>query len=241
VFDHVTIRVSRRRESERFYDTVLQALGVEQTHASEHYVGWSDFGLAEASDEKPVTRHLHVAFVAASRELVEAFWRAGIEAGYHDDGAPGERPQYGPTYYGGFLLDPDGNSAEAVHHDSVANRSQIDHLWMRVIDVTAAKSFYELIAPYTGFGLRRDTQVRAQFVGVSASLSVVTGTPTRGVHLAFPAPDDATVDAFYAAAVEAGHRDNGPPGERPSYHAGYYSAYVLDPDGNNVEVVDHNR
>jgi catechol 2,3-dioxygenase-like lactoylglutathione lyase family enzyme len=64
---------------------------------------------------------------------------------------------------------------------------------------------------------------------------------TANVHLAFPADDDATVDAFHAAALEAGYRDNGAPGERPVYHPGYYSAYVLDPDGNNVEVVHHNR
>jgi predicted lactoylglutathione lyase len=188
-----------------------------------------------------VTRHLHIAFAAASRAEVDAFWRAGIEAGFHDDGAPGARPQYGPTYYGGFLLDPDGNSAEAVHHDSVARRGQIDHLWMRVIDVAASKSFYELVAPYTGFALRRDTQVRAQFVGPAASLSVVAGTPTRGAHLAFPTNDDTNVDAFHEAAVAAGYRDNGPPGERPIYHAGYYGAYVLDPDGNNIEVVNHHR
>ena len=51
-----------------------------------------------------------------SRAHVDEFWRAGTEAGYRDDGAPGPRPQYSPDYYGGFLLDPDGNSAEAVHH-----------------------------------------------------------------------------------------------------------------------------
>ena len=61
------------------------------------------------------------------------------------------------------------------------------------------------------------------------------------MHLAFPAGDDATVDAFHRAAVAAGYRDNGAPGERPEYHTGYYAAFVLDPDGNNVEVVSHNR
>ena len=59
--------------------------------------------------------------------------------------------------------------------------------------------------------------------------------------MAFGADDDATVDAFHEAATAAGHRDNGAPGERPIYHAGYYSAFVLDPDGNNIEVVNHNR
>jgi catechol 2,3-dioxygenase-like lactoylglutathione lyase family enzyme len=241
VFDHVTIRVARRAESERFYDAVLQALGVQKTHSSEHYTEWGSFGLAGQSDEKPVTRNLHVGFAAPSREVVDAFWRAGIEAGFRDDGAPGERPQYSPTYYGGFLRDPDGNSAEAVHHAAVGNREEIDHLWLRVVDLDAAKLFYDRLAPYTGFELQRESQVRAQFVGAAASFSLVTGTPTQHVHVAFPANSDSTVDAFHAAALEYGFRDNGGPGERPVYHRGYYSAYVLDPDGNNVEVVNHNR
>jgi catechol 2,3-dioxygenase-like lactoylglutathione lyase family enzyme len=61
------------------------------------------------------------------------------------------------------------------------------------------------------------------------------------VHLAFPAADNAAVDAFHRAALDAGYRDHGAPGERAVYHLGYYGAYVLDPDGNNVEVVCHNR
>jgi predicted lactoylglutathione lyase len=61
------------------------------------------------------------------------------------------------------------------------------------------------------------------------------------VHMAFPAAVNETVDAFHAVATGAGYRDNGRPGERPQYHPGYYAAFVLDPDGNNVEVVNHNR
>ena len=64
---------------------------------------------------------------------------------------------------------------------------------------------------------------------------------TENVHLAFPASDRATVDAFHRAALEAGFRDNGAPGERPHYHSGYYGAFVLDPDGNNIEAVFHDR
>jgi catechol 2,3-dioxygenase-like lactoylglutathione lyase family enzyme len=59
--------------------------------------------------------------------------------------------------------------------------------------------------------------------------------------MAFPAADNATVDEFHRAAIAAGYRDNGPPGERPVYHPGYYGAFVLDPDGNNIELVNHNR
>jgi len=58
-----------------------------------------------------------------------------------------------------------------------------------------------------------------------------------GAHIAFAAPDRASVDAFYAAALAAGGRDNGPPGLRPRYHRDYYGAFVLDPDGHNIEAV----
>jgi catechol 2,3-dioxygenase-like lactoylglutathione lyase family enzyme len=241
VFDHVTIRVSDRAASERLYDTVLPAIGLERTHSDEHYAEWVDFSLGQASDDKPVTRHLHIGFSAPSREHVDEFWRAGTAAGFRDDGAPGPRPQYSESYYGAFLLDPDGNSAEAVHHDAVHTRGCIDHLWMRVADVAASKRFYVTVAPSTGFALRVDLPDRASFRGEGGGFSVVSGTPTEHAHIAFPARANETVDAFHRAATEAGYRDNGPPGERPVYHPGYYGAYVLDPDGNNVEVVNHNR
>jgi catechol 2,3-dioxygenase-like lactoylglutathione lyase family enzyme len=241
VFDHVTIRVSDRKASERFYETVLRTIGIEQSHSGEEYAEWDDFSLAQASEEEPVTRRLHVAFMTSSRADVDEFWRVGTEAGYRDDGAPGPRPQYSEDYYGAFLLDPDGNSAEAVHHGFLRQRGWIDHLWIRVADVVAAKGFYETVAPHGGFRLRRDRPDRAQFAGESGSFSVVAGTPTEQVHMAFPAGENATVDSFHRAATEAGYRDNGAPGEWPIYHLGYYAAYVLDPDGNNVEVVNHNR
>ena len=133
-----------------------------------------------------MTRRLHIAFVAPSREHVDEFWRVGIAAGYRDDGEPGPRPQYRDDYYGSFLLDPDGNSAEAVHHGAMRG-SGVDHLWIRVADVAAAKRFYETIAPYAGIRLKYDAPERAQFVGESASFSVVAGEPTENVHMAFPA------------------------------------------------------
>jgi catechol 2,3-dioxygenase-like lactoylglutathione lyase family enzyme len=241
VFDHVTIRASDREASERFYETVLATLGIEKTHTDERFPEWNDFSLSPATAEKPPTRRLHIGFVAPSREDVDEFWRAGTEAGYASDGEPGPRPIYSEDYYGSFLLDPDGNSAEAVHHGRLRAGGCIDHLWIRVADVAASRRFYETIAPYTGFELRRETPERAAFSGGNGSFSVVAGTPAEHVHMAFPASDDSAVDDFHRAALEAGYRDNGAPGERPVYHPGYYGAYVLDPDGNNVEVVNHNR
>jgi catechol 2,3-dioxygenase-like lactoylglutathione lyase family enzyme len=240
VFDHVTIRVTDREASERFYETVLRTLGLEQTYNSEHLAAWGDFALAPASEERPVTRRLHIGFVAQSRAHVDEFWRVGTEAGYRDDGAPGPRPQYVPDYYGSFLIDPDGNSAEAVHREE-QRVGPIDHLWIRVGDLTASKRFYETVAPYSAFLLRHDAPDRDSCVGERGSFSVVEGAPTEHLHMAFAASDNATVDAFHRAATDAGYRDNGAPGERPVYHPGYYGAFVLDPDGNNIEVVNHNR
>src|SRR5205085_4613782 len=111
----VTIRVSQREASRRFYDTVLGVLGHTARNA-ELFDEWDDFSIAPVSEAHPLTRRLHVAFVARSEAEVNAFWRAGVDGGYESDGEPGLRPEYHERYYGGFLLDPDGNSAEAVHH-----------------------------------------------------------------------------------------------------------------------------
>ena len=240
MFDHVTIRVSDRGASERFYDAVLEVIGIDETYSGDQFTEWGNFSLAEASAWNPVTRGLHVGFGASSRERVDEFWQAGTAAGYRDDGEPGPRPEYGDDYYGGFLLDPDGNSVEAVHFEDVS--PGIDHLWVRVVDVQASKRFYEAIAPHVRLALGTDTPERAQFLGRPGSFSVLSGDHvTETLHMAFAADDDRAVDEFHRAAIEAGYRDNGTPGERTIYHPGYYSAYVLDPDGNNVELVNHNR
>jgi catechol 2,3-dioxygenase-like lactoylglutathione lyase family enzyme len=242
MFDHVTIRVADRAASERFYDTVLTPLGIEATYRTGAFSEWDDFSLTAADAANPPTQRLHVAFVAPSREQVEAFWRAGTEAGYGDDGPPGPRTQYRADYYGAFLLDPDGNSAEAVVHGGLRRGGVIDHVWIRVADVAAAKRFYETIAPHAGLRLREDTAERVQFAGASGSFSLVAGeAPTEHVHMAFGTTDDGDVRRFHEAALAAGYRSNGEPRERPRYHRGYYAAYVLDPDGNNVEVVNHHR
>jgi catechol 2,3-dioxygenase-like lactoylglutathione lyase family enzyme len=198
VFDHVAIRASDRAASERFYDLVLSTIELE----------WRDeLRLAQATGAA-VTRRLHVGFTAPSREHVDEFWRTGTAAAFRDDGAPGPRRQYSDSYYGAFLLDPDGNSIEAVHHDAVHTRGRIDHVWMRVADVAAAKRFYETLTPCTGFGLVVDRPTQASFRGAGAGFTLVPGRPTEHAHLAFPARDDAMVDAS------------------------------LDPDGNTVEIVD---
>jgi catechol 2,3-dioxygenase-like lactoylglutathione lyase family enzyme len=243
MFDHVTIRVAAFDVSERFFDTVLTPLGIDATYRRNAFAEWDDFGVTHADDDDDVTRRLHVAFAAPSREQVDAFWHAGVDAGHPEDGAPGPRPQYREDYYGGFLRDPSGNSVEAVHHSAVRRRPDgvIDHLWIRVADLAASTAFYRTIAAAAGIDLRHEGPERSTFAGrAGGSFTLVPGAPTENVHMAFPGDDDAA-RRFHADAIAAGYRDNGEPGERPQYHPGYYAAYVLDPDGNNIEVVSHNR
>ena len=82
---------------------------------------------------------------------------------------------------------------------------------------------------------------RAQFLGTSGSFSLLAGPPTEHLHMAFANEDDSDIERFHQAALEAGYTSNGEPAERPRYHPGYYAAYILDPDGNNIELVNHHR
>ncbi len=95
-----------------------------------------------------------------------------------------DRRGFGPStasdYYGAFLLDPDGNSAEAVHYDGLRRGGIVDHVWIRVADVAAAKRFYETIAPHAGLRLEQDRPERAQFAGTSGTFSVVGGSSADG-------------------------------------------------------------
>jgi catechol 2,3-dioxygenase-like lactoylglutathione lyase family enzyme len=245
VFERVTIWAADREASERFYGLVLRTLGTEQSRSDARDARWGVLIVRSSDESNPPTQRVHLGFTAQSRGRVDEFWRIGTGGGYRDDGQPGLRPEYGPDYYGGFLLDPDGNSAEAIHSDrpDPVPPGQIDHLWIRVRDLQASKRFYETIAPHAGIELGDDEPGRVQFTGERYSFSLIDDDRplTENVHLAFPARDDATVRAFHEAALAAGYEDNGGPGERAVYHPGYYGAFVLDPDGHNVEVVNHNR
>ena len=116
----------------------------------------------------------------------------------------------------------------------------IDHIAVKVRDLEASKAFYE--AALAPFGVRvLPYGDKGLSIGPEGSedLGLNEGEPRAPVHIAFLAHDPATVDAFHAAALEAGGTDNGAPGLREIYHPTYYGAYVLDPDGNNVEAVCH--
>ena len=240
MFDHVTIRVSNRAESLRFYTAVLA-----REPEGDEFLEWDEFGITAADAEHPVTRHLHVGFAAESRADVDAFWQRGVDAGYASDGEPGLRPQYRPDYYGGFLLDPDGNSVEAVHRPGRTESGPwVDHLWLGIADLPASRRFWETVAPVLGLTVE-DARWPGSVVVTNSHRSFMLVPDGRAaaenLHLAFPVPDDDTVAEFHRIALGAGHRDNGGPGERPEYHPGYVGAFVLDPDGNNIEAVHHNR
>jgi catechol 2,3-dioxygenase-like lactoylglutathione lyase family enzyme len=110
----------------------------------------------------------------------------------------------------------------------------LDHVHLRVADLDASRRFYEGALAPLGIPVRAGEHAfAADELYVSAD-----GEPTRGLHIAFQAADQETVHRFHEAAIAAGGRDNGAPGER-DYHPGYYAAFVLDPDGTNVEAVYH--
>lgn len=123
-----------------------------------------------------------------------------------------------------------------------------DHLGFPVTDLARAQAFYDrALAP---LGISLLVEVTEEMTGGQGAhlgygrdrpaFWIGTGKPAgTGVHVAFAAPDRAAVAAFHAAALAAGGRDNGAPGLRPHYHPGYYGAFVLDPDGNNIEAVHH--
>jgi catechol 2,3-dioxygenase-like lactoylglutathione lyase family enzyme len=240
--DHVTLRASDLDASLDLFGRVFELLRFDGApFHGDGFHEWHDFSIAAADEDHPATTRLHVAFRAESRAQVDEWWEVLTSAGHPDDGAPGLRPQYSPDYYGAFILDGDGNSIEAVHHDRARDaESVVDHLWIRVTDLAATTRFYTAVAQATGLDTR-GREGRLMVVAGSGTFSLLEGPPTQNLHLAIGADDEARVQSFYRAGLAAGGRDNGGPGERREYHPGYYGAYLLDPDGNNIEAVWHNR
>ena len=242
MFDHVTLRTADLAATARAYRPLLATLGAEPDCDADWLIEWQDFGFSPADAEHPVTTGVHVGLLAANAEAIAAFWQTGLANGLADDGPPGPRSHYGDGYVGGFLRDLDGNSIEACRHPSSVDGRLVDHVWLRVGDVAASRAFYAAVAEWTGFAPVVERPDYARFRGPGASFSVVAGEPvSAGLHMAFPADTDDAVHGFHAAALAAGGADHGGPGERPEYHPGYYGAFALDPDGHNVEVVNHHR
>lgn len=113
IFDHVDVHASDYAESVRFYETVLAPLGIPKLLEHER---WTSFTNLNVVDRKPPTGNVHICFYTRSREEVDAFHRAGVEAGFRSNGVPGYR-DYDVGYYASYLLDPDGKHVEALYRD----------------------------------------------------------------------------------------------------------------------------
>jgi catechol 2,3-dioxygenase-like lactoylglutathione lyase family enzyme len=118
MYDHMTIRVKDMAKSRRFYEKALAPLGLTVQSADDEGAG---FGTADGIGfwialGTPVTNAVHIAFTSPNRAAVKQFHVAAMEAGGKDNGAPGLRAAYAPTYYAAFVYDPDGNNIEAVCH-----------------------------------------------------------------------------------------------------------------------------
>jgi catechol 2,3-dioxygenase-like lactoylglutathione lyase family enzyme len=117
---HVSIGVNDVARAKAFYDPLMKLVGLRIRQADEESVDYGNeglvFSLESPTDRGPATpgNGVHIAFSASDRETVDAFYQQALSAGGRDAGPPGLRPRYGPTYYGAFVLDPDGNKIEAV-------------------------------------------------------------------------------------------------------------------------------
>ena len=124
----------------------------------------------------------------------------------------------------------------------MANLNLLDHVTIGVSNVERSMKFYDrALRPLGIVWLYAEAEEYAGY-GISPKAFFWIGSkemPQTGAHIAFTAPDRATVDRFHDEAIAAGGRDNGRPGIRPHYHAHYYGAFVLDPDGHNIEAVCH--
>ena len=116
----------------------------------------------------------------------------------------------------------------------------IDHVALYVEDLDKSRTFYEAALAPLGYGVAFELEGMVAFgPGGRPEIALRVGEePNRTAHVALAADDHETVDAFHAAAIAAGGTDNGAPGMREHYHPTYYAAFVRDPDGNNVEVVN---
>ncbi|MGH3128843.1 MAG: VOC family protein [Gaiellaceae bacterium] len=117
----------------------------------------------------------------------------------------------------------------------------VAHVAVNVSDWERAKGFYEAVLGPLGYRIVYEEDGALAYFADQQGLDFGLGRrdPVGGAHVAFDCSDRETVDAFYANALGAGGRDNGPPGIRAQYDADYYAAYVLDADGNNIEAVCH--
>jgi catechol 2,3-dioxygenase-like lactoylglutathione lyase family enzyme len=113
IFDHIDVRAGDYAASVRFYETVLEPLGIPKLAETAESTCFANLNVV---DRQPGTHDLHLCFYTREKTQVDAFHRAGVEAGFRSNGEPGYR-EYGDGYYAAYLLDPDGNNVEALYRD----------------------------------------------------------------------------------------------------------------------------
>lgn len=177
MFERVTVTTPDLPAAERGYAALIGAPPP-----------WPDFELREVAEGSLATEGLHVAFRAPSRELVARRWQAAVDAGFPDDGPPGPRPRFRDDYFGGFARDPGGNSAEAVHYEAPHPPGRIDHLWLRVADLPAARArFAGAVEAAAGWRMKVEEPQLIRFASPEGSLTFLPGErPTANVEIALP-------------------------------------------------------
>lgn len=129
IFNHVQIKVKDLKRSIAFYDTIMEVLGYDVVFEIEDVVrGYGTnvhdmFEISQASEEMPLSHHVHIAFNASDQKRVEEFYRVALEQGGTCNGKPGLRPEYEEGYYAAFVIDPDGHNIEAVYAEKREERT----------------------------------------------------------------------------------------------------------------------
>ncbi len=240
-----------------FYDAALAPLGLLRVVERDDSVAYGGRGADPAAWLLPPFNGLpaswgngtHVAFLAGSREAVEAFHRAGLAAGGSDEGAPGLRVHYADDYYAAYLRDPDGNKLQAVHYlgqdPAEAAGEAFSHITLGCNDLERARAFYDPVMAALGLARVIDEQDLSYGYGAAGSRlpwvyahRPFDGRPAtwaNGFQVNWRADSRAQVEAFHAAGLAGGGRDEGAPGLR-RYAPGYYAAYLRDPDGNKLHA-----
>ncbi|MEH3053795.1 MAG: hypothetical protein PGN13_07255 [Patulibacter minatonensis] len=250
MFDHLSTRASDRAATEAFYDAVLPPLGVlgpaprQALHALRRLRA---VGLAGERWTTGHPRHAPRAARPEPRGRVDAFWQAGIAAGHPERRRAGRAVRTPLATTAPSCATPTATRSRACLHERLRPRGLIDHAWLGAADLAGQRTFLALLAEHAELEIVADepdlVRVRGRRGGSLTLTTRPVGTDgaaraaTVGLHLAIPAPR-ATIDAWHAAAVAAGHTDDGAPGPR-GYHPGYYGAFVLDPAGLSYELVDH--
>ena len=220
-------------------------LGAEPRHADRELVEWEDWDLLRDRSRAPgvprSSRGLPRYRPRDRRCLLAGRGRCRLP----QRRSTGPRSAYRPEHYGGFLRDPRRQQRRGASRRTRASSAQ--RLHRPPLDPRPRPRCVAALPTRRSRRTQASVSATTNPVGCSSegeghSLSLIDDERprTEHVHIAFSADQDATVRAFHAAALAAGYDDNGGPGERPAYHPGYYGAFVFDPDGNNVEVVNHN-